>query len=86
MLKAPIDGATLPLLTDDDMKMLGLDLPAQRRRLACEIKLFQKRGAPRVSFFLKPRRKGLEVCGFILEFWIGFTLSPNRATVLPSVL
>jgi len=49
VLEAPIDGPTLGLLGDDDFKAMGLDLPAQRRRMMAEIQLFIDIGAPQAK-------------------------------------
>jgi hypothetical protein len=54
ILDSPVDGPTLSIMTDEDVAMLGLNLPSQRKKLLQEIKLFKQLGAPQVPFFLPP--------------------------------
>lgn len=39
----------MAILTDHDLELMGLMLPAQRRRVLQEIKLFVESGAPQAS-------------------------------------
>mmetsp|Transcript_629 Transcript_629/g.791 ORF Transcript_629/g.791 Transcript_629/m.791 type:complete len:816 (-) Transcript_629:188-2635(-) len=49
VLESPVDGATLAIMRDEDVALLGLELPSQRRRLMQEIILFKELGAPQAS-------------------------------------
>jgi len=49
ILNDPVDGPTMAILTDSDLELMGLMLPAQRRRVLQEIRLFRELGCPQAS-------------------------------------
>jgi hypothetical protein len=61
ILDSPVDGPTLSIMTDEDVAMLGLNLPSQRKKLLQEIKLFKQLGAPQVPFFLESPPPSLSI-------------------------